>query len=179
VLDDCTWAPDPSFLQSNGLYYGHDDGAEELEEYCPGGFHPVHLGDEYAEGRYRIVHKLGFGSYSTVWLARDSQRDRYVALKMLLARFSQKTSEAEISRTLRGSRPDDTGKRYVHVLDDEFFVDGPNGRHICLVSEPAKCEVGTLKDGKLPPLEFVRAVVAQAILGLRYIHSCGVVHGGM
>jgi serine/threonine-protein kinase SRPK3 len=178
VLDDCTWKIDPALVQNDGVYYGHDDGAEELEEYCLGGFHPVHLGDEYAEGRYRIVHKLGVGSYSTVWLARDSQKDRYVAVKILLARFSNHSSEGEILRIFRGSRPDDTGKRYVHQLDDEFHIDGPNGRHLCLVSEPARCEVETLRDGKMLPLEVARAVAAQAILGLRYIHSCGVVHGG-
>lgn len=39
---------------------------EELEMYRKGGFHPVHLGDLYDEGRYRIVHKLGAGGFSTV-----------------------------------------------------------------------------------------------------------------
>jgi len=38
--------------------------------YRPGGYHPVHLGDVYGQ-KYRVIHKLGFGAYSTVWLARD------------------------------------------------------------------------------------------------------------
>ncbi len=41
------------------------DGVEDLETYVPGGFHPTHLGDELSDGRYRIIHKLGFGGYST------------------------------------------------------------------------------------------------------------------
>ena len=45
---------------------------EDPHRYRPGGYHPVHLGDIYYE-RYRVIHKLGFGSYSTVWLARDLQ----------------------------------------------------------------------------------------------------------
>ena len=101
-----------------------------------------------------------------------------MAVKILLARFSQPASEGEISRILAETRPDDTGIRYVHLVEDEFHIDGPNGRHLCLVSEPARCEVGTLRDWKMLPLEVARAVVAQVILGLRYIHSCGVVHGG-
>ncbi|OKP14466.1 hypothetical protein PENSUB_14078 [Penicillium subrubescens] len=32
--------------------------------------------------RYHIVDKLGFGGYSTVWLARDSHLQRYVAVKI-------------------------------------------------------------------------------------------------
>ena len=46
--------------------------AESPHRYRPGGYHPVHLGDVFCE-RYRVIHKLGFGTYSTVWLARDLQ----------------------------------------------------------------------------------------------------------
>ena len=49
--------------------------AEDVEDernYEPGGFFPVKIGDSLGpEGRYRICAKLGYGSYSTVWLARD------------------------------------------------------------------------------------------------------------
>lgn len=45
--------------------------AEPLHRYKPGGYHPVHLGDEMSDKRYRIVHKIGYGGYSTVWLAKD------------------------------------------------------------------------------------------------------------
>lgn len=45
---------------------------EDLEGYHVGGYHPVHLQDEYSDRRYRIVHKIGFGTYSTVWLAKEA-----------------------------------------------------------------------------------------------------------
>lgn len=44
---------------------------EDLEDYCKGGYHPVHVGDTFSDGRYLIVRKLGWGHFSTVWLARD------------------------------------------------------------------------------------------------------------
>ena len=47
--------------------------AEELEQYYPGGYHPIHLNDCLKDGQYEILHKLGFGSFATVWLARDRQ----------------------------------------------------------------------------------------------------------
>jgi len=53
------------------FYFANLD-AEYPDAYRPGGYHPVHLGDVYCQ-RYRVIHKLGFGSYSTVWLARDLQ----------------------------------------------------------------------------------------------------------
>ncbi|KAL4780356.1 hypothetical protein BJX76DRAFT_338121 [Aspergillus varians] len=36
-------------------------------------YHPTLIGDNFCSGRYAIVHKLGFGGYSTSWLARDHQ----------------------------------------------------------------------------------------------------------
>ena len=44
---------------------------ENLIKYLPGGYHPVHLGDNFKDGRYQIHHKLGWGGFSTVWLAKD------------------------------------------------------------------------------------------------------------
>jgi len=41
------------------------------EDYRPGGYHPVLLGDIFNNGQYKVIRKLGDGSYSTVWLARD------------------------------------------------------------------------------------------------------------
>lgn len=44
---------------------------EGLEQYCGlGGFDPISIGDVFA-GRYKVLHKLGYGGSSTVWLAQD------------------------------------------------------------------------------------------------------------
>lgn len=45
---------------------------EDLEDYCKGGYHPVEPGQVYKNGRYAVVRKLGWGHFSTVWLARDN-----------------------------------------------------------------------------------------------------------
>ena len=47
--------------------------AENIERYCPGGYHPIHLNDRLNDGQYEILHKLGFGCFATVWLARDNK----------------------------------------------------------------------------------------------------------
>ena len=46
---------------------------ESVEGYRPGGYHPLHLGDSLLDGRYLVLRKLGHGSYSTAWLARDQR----------------------------------------------------------------------------------------------------------
>ena len=45
---------------------------EAQTEYRVGGFHPIELGD-VLNTRYRVVRKLGYGRYSTVWLVEDNQ----------------------------------------------------------------------------------------------------------
>jgi serine/threonine-protein kinase SRPK3 len=50
--------------------------------YYPGGLHPVYIGDKFIDERYQVLYKLGFGNWSTVWLARDHFKACYVALKI-------------------------------------------------------------------------------------------------
>lgn len=53
--------------------------AEPFSGYHVGGYHPVHLGERYGDGgRYKMLHKLGNGTYSTVWLAKDLAAKKYV-----------------------------------------------------------------------------------------------------
>ena len=47
-------------------------GEEDPARYFPGGYHPVRL-DDVLTDRYRVKRKLGFGLYSTVWLAEDAR----------------------------------------------------------------------------------------------------------
>lgn len=46
---------------------------EDWEDYVKGGYHPVHIGDTFSDGRYVVVRKLGWGHFSTVWLAKDTK----------------------------------------------------------------------------------------------------------
>lgn len=55
-----------------GRDYAAEDEFEDAFRYTRDGFHPVRPGDVYYEGRYRVIRKLGFGSYSTVWLAEET-----------------------------------------------------------------------------------------------------------
>jgi len=43
---------------------------ERLSWYSPEEFYPVRISETF-KSRYRVVGKLGYGSYATVWLCRD------------------------------------------------------------------------------------------------------------
>ena len=161
-------------------YHWQED-VENLEAYCPGGYHPVRLGDEYRQGQYRIVHKLGYGSFSTVWLARDSAADRYVSLKIIAANSSEHSLESQVLRSIHQTNIQHAGRRFVSSLLDEFSINGPNGNHRCLVSEALGLTVLDVKESffcDLLPLSIARKITVQLALGLADIHSCGIVYGG-
>ncbi len=61
---------------SHGSYSSHSasimtEDEEDWEDYVKGGYHPVKIGDAFSDGRYVVVRKLGWGHFSTVWLAKD------------------------------------------------------------------------------------------------------------
>jgi serine/threonine-protein kinase SRPK3 len=156
----------------------------ETLNYRAGGFHPVHLGDQFKKDRYTVIHKLGYGGFATVWLARDLNRSRYVALKILAARLSRDCPEVEILRRLKESEQH-RGKAFVMSMLDHFWIEGPNGRHLCVVSEVGGPSIKQFNDcpGLVSGSRRLNAVVArkmalQATEGLAYIHSTGTVHGG-
>lgn len=162
--------------------YFPGDGVEDLEVYRAGGYHPTHIGDEFSAGRYRVVHKLGFGSFSTVWLAHDRQKNRYVALKIIMAEYSEKSTEYQILQRLQKGDVNHPGRHFVSSLLDHFSFEGPNGLHLCLVSEAAGSNIAKIKENSPKfkfPVKASRSIAAQIIMGLAYIHSSGVCHGGI
>ena len=174
---------DNAFSPSREQIYVPEIDLEDFEDYTSGGYHPTIIGETFHNGRYEVVHKLGFGGYSTVWLARDKDLQRYVSLKILVAYESPKSNEASILRLL-SSRGDSIhqGQQFIPLLLDQFSFDGPNGHHTCLVQKPAGCSIAASKEDStnfLFPFETARSIAAQLIMGVAYLHSRGVCHGGM
>lgn len=50
------------------------DNKESLSSYKKGGYHPVRIGDKLDHSRYVIRTKLGWGQFSTVWVAQESRQ---------------------------------------------------------------------------------------------------------
>ncbi|EFW21411.1 hypothetical protein D8B26_001614 [Coccidioides posadasii str. Silveira] len=167
--------------EAERIYYPESD-VEDLEGYRPGGYHPTLIGDTFCGGRYKIVHKLGFGGYSTIWLAHDQQLQCYVSLKILVAGASQGSNEGEILCLLAKGTLNCFGRRFIPTLLDQFSFDGPNGHHLCLVGEPAGCSIANSKENStnfMFPRDAARSIAAQLIMGLNYLHANDVCHGDL
>lgn len=174
---------------------------EETErEYCYGGYHPIQIHDKLGPNKnYKILRKLGWGQFSTVWLAFDSINRQYVALKIV--KSSQNYTEAaldEIKILERVNRkdPEHPGFKHLVKLHDWFYHNGPNGQHVVMAFEvlgESLCSLtSTFHDkekyhslnleqfgksyGGLP-INIVKKITKQMCLALDYLHRvCGLIH---
>lgn len=58
--------------RSEASDYSSED--EGTEDYRRGGYHAVRVGDTFKHSRYVVQRKLGWGHFSTVWLAWDTHK---------------------------------------------------------------------------------------------------------
>jgi hypothetical protein len=163
---------------SHGTFLaGFQDGVEDLEDYQAGGYHPIHLGDRLgAMGRYHVLHKLGHGGFSTVWLCSDNQSKGYVAVKVHAADVSlDKLPDLRLV-DLNRSVP---GVEYINIPRDHFSQEGPNGTHQCLVFTLLGPRVSPdLWIEMDNPGRTLREMCQKTAQGLSFLHRNGLCHGG-
>ncbi|KAK9236605.1 kinase-like domain-containing protein [Lipomyces kononenkoae] len=164
------------FNQSNLLYT-----EESLLRYQPGGYHPVSLGDTFKNGRYGVRHKLGWGGFSTVWLAKDRVRNQWVSLKIMTADSGVSREWQNLKDLERHSRGN-LSSNYIVQLLDSFTHEGPNGVHQCFVFELLGPSVDhVLADyhenhDKLCAETIIR-MSTQLLKAVEFIHGTGMCHG--
>ncbi|PWY80089.1 kinase-like protein [Aspergillus eucalypticola CBS 122712] len=108
---------------------------EKLSKYRPGGYHPVSLGDTFKDDRYQIHHKLGWGGFSTVWLAYDKEKNQWVSVKIMRAHTSQGSRGLYNLQLLADRSQGKPSAKYIVSVFDSFTHQGPNGTHLCIVFE--------------------------------------------
>ncbi|KAK7055923.1 kinase-like protein [Favolaschia claudopus] len=159
------------------------DDVESLQGYRYGGFAPISLGQEFVNRRYKVIHKLGYGAFSTVWLARDRSNQGLVALKIMQANASSKPShelaEIHIPRSLHTMLP-----RIQDLsvdVKDNFKVIMPSGEHQVIVMQMAGPSLFDISDFPSRRLraDLARRVSYQVADALHQMHGAGFVHGDL
>jgi serine/threonine-protein kinase SRPK3 len=174
-------SPDSSSSSADEAEHTADE--EDSEDYCKGGYHPVQVGEEYKDGKYTIVRKLGWGHFSTVWLSRDNVAGKHVALKVVrsAAHYTETAlDEIKLLNKVVDANKDHPGRKHVVSLLDSFNHKGPNGVHVCMVFEVlGENLLGLIKrwNHRGIPMPLVKQITKQVLLGLDYLHrECGIIH---
>ncbi|KRF84824.1 SRSF protein kinase 3 isoform X6 [Drosophila virilis] len=162
--------------------YGSDEEQEDASQYCRGGYHPVVIGDIF-DNRFRVVRKLGWGHFSTVWLCRDLKDEKYVALKVVKSAphyIETAADEIRLLEAIRDADPLDVKRERIVRLMNHFTVRGVNGVHTCLVFEALGCSLYKLivkNNYQGLAIAQVRNIIKQVLEGLDYLHSkCSIIH---
>ena len=151
---------------------------EDVELYAPHGYYAVDIGDVIRGGdtEYEVVHKLGSGGLSTVWLVRSSgERPSYFALKILVASV---TDPFEVTILEHLAKVAGAGHPSVVRLHEWFKVSGNNGDHYCLVFPvlgPNLLDFDTVCALSSRARHHVGQQIANAVT---FLHDHGVCHGG-
>lgn len=182
-------ATKPSMNRSPSSSSSREDAAEttadeeDSEDYCKGGYHPVQVGELFNHGKYTVVRKLGWGHFSTVWLSRDNESKKHVALKVVrsAAHYTETAvDEIKLLNKIVQAKPNHPGRRHVVSLLDSFEHKGPHGTHVCMVFEVlGENLLGLIKrwNHRGIPMPLVKQITKQVLLGLDYLHrECGIIH---
>ena len=174
-------SPSPASSQDNLTENTADE--EDSEDYCKGGYHPVTVGEVFKDGKYKVVRKLGWGHFSTVWLSKDTTTGKHVALKVVrsAAHYTETAvDEIKLLNKIVQARPDHPGRKHVVSLLDSFEHKGPHGVHVCMVFEVlGENLLGLIKryNHRGIPMPLVKQITKQVLLGLDYMHrECGIIH---
>ncbi|XP_078677073.1 SRSF protein kinase 3-like isoform X2 [Branchiostoma floridae x Branchiostoma belcheri] len=169
-----------------------EDEQEDPQDYCKGGYHPVKIGDLF-NSRYHVVRKLGWGHFSTVWLAWDlkpqqssdpsARGRRFVALKVVksAAHYTETAlDEIKLLKCVRESDEIDPMREKVVQMVDDFKISGVNGTHVCMVFEVLGCHLLKMiikSNYQGLPLPIVKCIIRQTLQGLEYLHTkCKIIH---
>ncbi|OAL75688.1 CMGC/SRPK protein kinase [Trichophyton violaceum] len=151
---------------------------ERFEQFKQGQYYPANIGDVLTS-RYQVIGKLGFGTTSTVWLARDLEGHRYVTLKIYtLGEDSQE--EFQIYKNINQGSSRHPGHAHIRKALDIFTISSSRGSHSCLVQNPMWESFRDLlyrNPNHRFTEDLLKSGLMQIFLALDYLHTeCKLVH---
>ncbi|KAI1936166.1 hypothetical protein LOZ12_005376 [Ophidiomyces ophidiicola] len=161
-------------------YFDGSD-CELLAQYTDGGLCPVLLDDTLggenllSRGQhcsFKVVGKLGRGSYATVWLVKDKKSARFLALKVLTRNVSNLDNEE--MRVLN---------KLGRLLVAFFYSYKPTGdRFLCLGMQPLGCTIYQRGDADIQPpanADSIRIFISTLVKKVLSYHAQGIRHGDL
>lgn len=156
-----------------------EDESEDSLQYLYGLYYPVRIGDLFHQNRYQIIHKLGCGGFSTVWLAHDRRDGKDAALK-ILSSSENAAKEYEIHKAIKQR----VQSRSRLVLFQDYFMltwvdrSKTERKHYVLVLPLHGPSLLTLLHTRSKPLSERMSAAKQILQAVASIHSAGLAHRG-
>lgn len=145
-----------------------DTEKESQKDYKVGGYHQVNIGETY-NNRFLVLEKLGWGYFSTVWLCYDKTNENFVAMKVQKSAKNYREAAMDEIELLKQIS---LGPGLIKLIDS-FTHRGPNGLHVCIVTEVLGNNLLSLikkyKDGL--PLDIVKLIAKNMLEGLAFFHE--------
>ncbi|GAW11387.1 hypothetical protein ANO14919_007310 [Xylariales sp. No.14919] len=187
--DQLNHAKDDEVEEREDELYRYEDmpyiigNVEDVQLYRKGGHHPVHLGDVLND-RFEVVHKLGSGGFGLVWLCYDTLHGKWRAIKVMTANHSKKGREKKIYTHLQQQASlERLTEAHLVVPLEEFWIEGPNGSHLCLVLPVLGASIDKWRLGLDPhdtkTVTDMKKFCFQVTEAVRFLHKSGICHGDL
>ncbi|KAJ5146587.1 protein kinase [Penicillium bovifimosum] len=191
--------PPPKLISSSKLV---DE--ERVPWYGHNRFYPAKPGDVLADC-FQILVKIGYGSSSTAWLARDlrqyvnsmisspnialnsvsdsSDGEVVVTLKITNSDGAVSEQELEIEEHIAKSGSSHGGRALLRTNLEYFQVEGPQGKHLCLAYPPMRESLWRFQrrfENSVVPFPLLKVYLVILLEALDCLHTaCGVVHSDL
>ncbi|OOF90911.1 hypothetical protein ASPCADRAFT_409626 [Aspergillus carbonarius ITEM 5010] len=169
-------------IANNGAAHPLEE--QTLPFYHQKHYYPARIG-EILNDRYRIISKLGYEAYSTVWLGWDDRLKQYATLKICIRDHhpdSPVANEVAMLKCLRrhAQEADHPGLGFTRLAQDTFQIDTLTGSHHCIVTKLQGASIRTLQEvlpnAKLPKL-LVKSLIHRLFVSVNWLHAtCGLIH---
>lgn len=107
----------------------------------------------------------------------------YVVLKVYVTgQCRDHERELHIYKQINQVETNHPGRNFIRKLRDHFYIQGPHGRHVCLVHEPLGTSADVLmkmSPGHVMTLDDMKPAIRQLLVALDFLHSeCQIIHTG-
>ena len=142
------------------------------EEYC--GDNGNIFYNEILKNTYITIKKIGYGSFSSVWLAYNFNDNKYYAIKI---QNNEDYDEAIIeSKCLTKIKK--LNSKYISNIIEYFIEEKDNDKYVCMVFNIYSCNIYQLirHDRNKLDCNIVKKIIYQTLKALETIHSLNYYH---
>lgn len=176
-----------------------EEECEPLDTYATGGsrgshaplLYPIEIGQRLNNGRYQVLHRLGHGGFSTVWMAKDTndpENAEVVAIKVIANENADGTDSDDGDKEYQMHKLIDletskTKKPHLLLYQSTLTIEGPRGHHRVLVlplAGPGLDSLSVTPEIRVTdrPIQYRMSAAKQLLGAVNALHQAGLVHSG-